>query len=190
MNRNQILLLAAAGGVAYLLYTNRAGVVSAAEDAEDTVTATLSGWKAVQHGPVWVPVINATEVANSLPTDLLARIAYQESHFRPEIINGSKASSAGALGIMQLMPQYFATVQRPTPFTTQDTVDQISEAGQLLAQLYRQFQNWTLAVAAYNWGAGNVNKFVAGNATPPSETVNYVSQILGDVPVASNQLLA
>lgn len=36
--------------------------------------------------------------------DLLRAIAKQESNFRPEIVSGTKVSSAGAIGLMQIMP--------------------------------------------------------------------------------------
>ncbi len=146
--------------------------------------AAFTGWKAVQQGPVWVPVLNTTESEYGIPTDLLARIAYQESHFRPDIITGTKVSPAGALGLMQLMPQYFASVQRPRPYSAADTVAQISEAAQLLQQLYSRFGDWALAIAAYNDGAGNVNQYIAGNRALPKETTDYVAAVLADVPVS------
>jgi soluble lytic murein transglycosylase-like protein len=110
-------------------------------------------------------------------------MAYEESHFRPEVIAGTKTSSAGALGILQLMPQFFQTVRVPTPFTTADTVAQISEAAHFIVSLYNRFQDWGIALAAYNWGAGNVQKYIAGTAQLPSETSTYVSEILTDVPL-------
>lgn len=146
----------------------------------DAVQSSVSGWKATGEGPVWVPVLNAIEAQVGLPTDLLARIAYQESHFRSDIIRGVKTSSAGALGIMQMMPQYFASVRVPVPFTDSDVQAQMQEAANLLTSLYSQFGDWSLAIAAYNAGAGNVRKY--GGIPPFSETQNYVTQILADLP--------
>jgi soluble lytic murein transglycosylase-like protein len=149
------------------------------------MTAALTGWESVQQGPYWVPIISQIEQQFAIPPGLLSRIAYQESHFRPDIIDGTKASTVGALGLMQLMPRYFTTVQRPIPFTLADTVDQITEAAHLLQGLYAHFQDWGLAVAAYNDGQGNVDQYVAGNRALPTETSTYVTQVLADVPVAS-----
>ena len=181
------------GGVlAWLIYVNRANpmisdsseaVGGAVASGLDTVIAAIAGWKNVKDGPTWVPVLNAAEQQFGIPADLLARMAYQESSFRPEYIDGSKPSSAGALGIMQLMPQYFDTVRVPRPFTTADTVAQIQQAAQELVRLMNHFNDWGLAVAAYNDGQGNVEQYVAGNRGLPAQTVDYVSAVLADVPL-------
>lgn len=183
VTRQQWLLLGVGGAILAYLYYNRSSVSSAAQSGVEALTAATEGWQSVDEGPTWVPVINQTEAALGIPANLLARMAYQESHFRPEIINGTLPSPAGALGILQLMPQYFSTVQRPTPFSTQDTLDQINQAGQLLVSLYNQFQDWTLAIAAYNDGAGNIEKYLSGQGSLPNETQNYVADVVADVPV-------
>lgn len=183
MTRQQWLLLGLGGAILAYLYHNRAGVSSAAQSGIEALTAATSGWQSVDKGPTWVPVINQTESALGIPANLLARMAYQESHFRQEIIDGTLPSSAGALGILQLMPQYFSTVRRSIPFSASDTVDQINEAGQLLVSLYNHFQDWTLAVAAYNDGQGNVDKYLSGSIGLPTETQNYVADVIADVPV-------
>lgn len=170
-------------GLAWLLYSQRQTVGSAVQTGVETVQAAVSGWKSVNQGPQWVPVINVAERQYGIPPDLLARMAYQESRYRPDVIDGTTASPAGALGILQLMPRYFTTVQRPTPFTPDDTGAQIQEAAGELSRLYAHFQDWGLAVAAYNDGQGNIDAYVAGARQLPSETVNYVSEVLADVPI-------
>jgi soluble lytic murein transglycosylase-like protein len=151
---------------------------------QDAVVSSTVGWKNVQQGPLWVPALNAAEAQYGIPEDLLARIAYQESHFRPDIITGVTASPAGALGLMQLMPQFFTTVRAPRPFTPDDTDAQILEAAQLLASNYKTLGNWPQAVAAYNAGVGTVQ---SGNASAANAaaTANYVAAILADVPAAN-----
>jgi soluble lytic murein transglycosylase-like protein len=172
------------GVLFWLLVAGAVGVlVWQSQTIGDAVTAEISGWANVEQGPVWVPVINQAEVAAGIPANLLARMAYEESHFRPDVIDGTTPSSAGALGILQLMPQYFSTVQVPTPFSTQDTMDQITQAAGQLASLYTTFNDWTLAVAAYNAGAGTIQKYLAGTAALPSETAAYVADVIADVPV-------
>lgn len=115
----------------------------------------------------------ATEDKYGIPRDLLARQGYQESHFRPDIINGSTASSAGAQGIMQIVPAYHPTAQ---PLNPQAAIDY---AGSFMRQLYNQFGSWSLALAGYNAGAGNVSKY--GGVPPFAETQAYVTGIIGDV---------
>jgi soluble lytic murein transglycosylase-like protein len=155
-----------------------------AQNIGDAVTSLTCGWQSVEEGPTWVPVINQAEDAAGIPTNLLARMAYTESHFRPDIISGATASGAGALGILQLEPKYFSSVTVPIPFTTQDTVAQITQAAQELVSLYAQFSDWTLAMAAYNWGSGNVQKYLAGTATLPATVQAYVDGVVADVPVS------
>ncbi len=177
------LWIAGAGALAWLLYSQRASVSQAVQSGVDDVTAVVSGWKQVQTGPAWVPYINAIEAQYGIPTDLLARMAYQESHFRPDVITGEQASDAGALGIMQLMPQYFATVRVMRPYTVGDVEAQIREAAGELVRLMNYYNDWGLAVAAYNDGEGNVNKYLAGTRSLPNETIDYVSAVLADVPL-------
>lgn len=168
----------------WLVVAGAAGIlIWQSQNIGDSVTAAVCGWENVEEGPTWVPVINQAEDAAGIPTNLLARMAYQESHFRQDVIDGSTASSAGALGILQLMPQYFSTVQVATPFTAADTSAQISQAAQQLASLYSQFSDWTLAVAAYNAGATAVKNYMAGSQALPVETQAYVADVIADVPV-------
>lgn len=180
------LLLVGIGALIWWGYTQGAG--SMLETGAETLEAAVEGWANVNEGSTWVPVINATESGYGIPTNLLARQAYQESHFRASIIDGTQASPAGALGILQLEPAYFSSVTVPVPFTTSDTTNQISQAGQEMARLYGVYSDWGLALAAYNWGEGNVNAWLAAGSSPgamPTETQNYVAQILTDVPVPS-----
>jgi len=153
----------------------------------------LQYWQESANAQKWAPFMSAAEAANDLPTNLLARTAWTESEYLQEVIDGTRPSSAGALGILQLMPQYFDTVQRPIPFSDQDTVDQINQAGAQMASLYRQLsplasssgQNpWGLVLAGYNAGAGNVLKY--GGIPPFPVTQAYVANILADVPAAGS----
>jgi soluble lytic murein transglycosylase-like protein len=182
--------IAGGGALAWLLYSQRQAVTSAVESGVDTVQAAVSGWQTVNDGPQWVPVIQVAEMQAGIPQNLLARMAYQESHFRTSIIQGTQASPAGALGILQLMPQYFSTVRVPRPFTAQDTDAQIQQAAGELTRLYGVFGDWALALAGYNDGQGNVQAYLAGTRALPAETLNYVSDVLADVPVPGAGMLA
>ena len=148
--------------------------------AEAEVTAAIVGWKSVGSASDWLPTLAQAEQNYALPVDLLARIAYQESHFREEIIRGTKVSPAGALGIMQLEPAYFPSVRAMVPFTDDDIAAQIQAAGQEVERLYGVFSDWSLAIAAYNAGQGNVRKYAG--IPPFPETEKYVSDIVADVP--------
>jgi soluble lytic murein transglycosylase-like protein len=116
-------------------------------------------------------------------------MAFQESSFRPGIITGAITSSVGALGILQLMPQFFQSVNVPKPFTAADTQAQINESATFLASLWRRFGDWQVAVAGYNWGGGDVhheyvvdhNRYVL--ADMPPQTQSYVRNVFTDVPI-------
>lgn len=137
-------------------------------------------WKDEQQGPKWIPVLNFAEREIGLPENLLARIAYQESHFREDIIRGTTVSAAGALGIMQLMPKFFTSVLVSRPYTDANVGDQIEEAAHFMLGLFQATNDWDLAIAAYNAGLGNVRKY--GGIPPFPETQAYVTQVTADVP--------
>lgn len=159
-----------------------AGVVIAAALAGGGYVAT-EYWLASANAQKWAPALAAAEQQYGLPSGLLSRIAYEESHFITAIINGTEPSSAGALGMMQLMPQYFNSVNVPVPFTDSDTLAQINQAAQLLQSLYSQFGNWTNAIAAYNAGSGTVQDYLNGTISSlPQQTQTYVAQITADLP--------
>lgn len=152
----------------------------------------LAAWQRSANGQKWKPYLDQAGDRYGLPPDLVARLAAQESiYFEQDVIDGTRPSPAGALGIMQLMPRYFSTVRRPIPFTDQDTIDQIDEGARQLATLQRQLspladdtgQNiWALVLAGYNAGAQAVKD--AGGVPDYAETQNYVAKILADVPAA------
>lgn len=133
----------------------------------------VSEWKSASNADKYVPLLNAAERRYGIPTDLLARLAYQESHWRNDIVTGAYRSAAGAVGLMQIVPKYHPGVD---PLNVSASVDY---AARYLKQLYAQFKSWKLAVAAYNAGPGNVQKY--GGVPPFAETQKYVSDIFGDL---------
>jgi len=123
-------------------------------------------------------VIAAAEQAQGIPEGLLARLLYQESHYRSDIIDGSTRSGTGALGIAQFMPATAADmgIDPLNPFQA------IDGAARYLRLQYNSFRDWRLALAAYNAGPGNVRKY---NGVPPfTETLKYVAEIAADVGLA------
>jgi peptidoglycan DL-endopeptidase CwlO len=168
------------------------GAVLLAAAGGGTVIA-LQDWQESANAQKWAPFLAAAEQAYGLPTNLLARQAFAESSYAQDVIDGTRSSSAGALGILQLEPQYFSTVRRPVPFSDQDTIDQINEAAANMASLYVQLyplasstgaNPWGLALAGYDAGAGAVKKY--GGIPPFVETQAYVAKILADVPAATS----
>lgn len=109
---------------------------------------------------------------------LLARQLRQESGFNPYAV-----SATGAAGLGQFEPatakQYGVDVNDPT--------SSIMGTARYMRDLQARFGNEGLALAAYNWGPGNVSKWLRNGADPakmPSETRNYVSSI-AQMPITS-----
>ena len=98
---------------------------------------------------------------------LLAAVAKQESGFDPNAV-----SSAGAQGLMQLMPSTAAGLGI-NPF---DPAQAIDGAAQLLSRYLNQYGSVPLALAAYNAGPGAVAEY--GGIPPYAQTQAYVSDIM------------
>lgn len=195
MDKKTGVVLILGGIAAYLIYqatqtpdTDDDSAVSFSNDPfgsiSDALVSATVGWANAGDGPIWMPALNAAEVQYGIPINLLARIAYQESHFRTDVISGATASPAGALGLMQLMPQFHTSVRVPRPFQTSDTLAQIQQAAQDLLTDYNALQDWSQAVAAYNAGLATIQNGTA-SAANVAATAKYVAQILADVPVSS-----
>jgi len=131
-------------------------------------------------------IIEAARRNGANPLQSLAQ-AKQESRF-----NQSAISPAGAIGVFQLMPGTAAELG-VNPYDVYENID----GG---TRYIRQVTNWfpgrlDLALAAYNWGVGNVNKMIWGStnfapqanwpatdtvmASVPNETRDYISRVIG-----------
>jgi soluble lytic murein transglycosylase-like protein len=130
-------------------------------------------------------LINAAAAKYGIDPGLLLRVAGQESS-----LNAAAVSSKGAAGVMQLMPATAVQYGVSNPF---DPPQNIDAGAHYLSDLLKRYNGDTgLALAAYNAGPGNVDKY--GGVPPFPETQNYVAAILGDAatspPVASGFDLA
>lgn len=146
--------------------------------AANTVRASVLGYSPDVVPTKYRAAIAQAEAQNGIPAGLLARLLWQESRYRPDIIDGRTRSPVGAVGIAQFMPATAAEwgVNPLDPFQS------IDGAGRYLAWLFKRLGGWREALAAYNWGIGNVQR--KGIAAAPLETRNYFSQILFDVGLA------
>lgn len=115
-------------------------------------------------------IFNKASEKYSIPVNLLKAVAQTESNF-----NSNAQSKAGAQGIMQLMPSTARGLGVTDSF---DTEQNIMGGAKYLSQMLNKFDGKIdLALAAYNAGPGNVEKY---NGIPPfKETQNYINKIMG-----------
>ena len=116
---------------------------------------------------------------NKLDPALLAAVIYQESKF-----DASAESSSGAIGLMQLTPATAHGIAIRTggsQFHTQDLLNpeiNIRYGSWYLADLLHKYRSESLALAAYNAGQGNVDRWrAAGEPIQFPETRAYVSRV-------------
>lgn len=113
-------------------------------------------------------IAKASEKYN-VPEKLIAAVMKKESNFNPSVV-----SSAGASGLMQLMPSTASYLGVNDRFDPQQN---IMGGAKYLRQMLDQFDNnIETALAAYNAGPGNVKKY--GGIPPFKETQNYVTKVL------------
>src|SRR5581483_2703002 len=108
--------------------------------------------------------------AQGLDPNLALRVASAESGICQWTPNGNVVtSSAGARGVFQLLPSSFPGQN------IDDLQTNISLGVAYLKQLFGKYGDWSTALAAYNFGPGNVDS----GRSWPAETVAYIKRILG-----------
>lgn len=122
---------------------------------------------------------------NGVPQDLIYQ-AVAESGFRPQAVN----PRSGAGGMWQFMPWGTYGLERNAWFDQRfDPVESTEAYAREIKKMYDQLGDWYLAMAAYDWGPGNVQRAVARTGYAnfwelykrnnlPQETKNYVPIIL------------
>lgn len=126
-------------------------------------------WITPSAGQQFEPLFVSASERHGLPDGLLSRVAYQESMYDPQAFN----ATSGASGIMQIVPRFHPGVDAWNP------TEAIPYAASYLRQMFDRFGNWALALAAYNAGPTNVERY--GGIPPFRETINYVNAILRDL---------
>lgn len=120
-----------------------------------------------------------------LPSEL-ALLPFIESAFNPEAMSHARAS-----GMWQFMPatgRHFELTQNVFRDDRRSVLDSTRAALDYLTRLHEMFGDWHLALAAYNWGEGNVQRAVRANQRArrsadypslrmPNETRDYVPKL-------------
>ncbi|MDH4386800.1 MAG: lytic transglycosylase domain-containing protein [Caulobacter sp.] len=124
--------------------------------------------------------IEAAAQRQALSPDLLEAVAWRESRFRQTAV-----SSAGAIGVMQLMP----ATARDLAVDPHDLDQNVHGGAAYLRRMLNRYDgDLVKALAAYNAGPGAVDRY---RGVPPyRETQDYVAAILGrlsQLPTAPNR---
>lgn len=133
----------------------------------------------------YFPMIEDELIRQELPVELRA-LPIIESALSP-----AATSRAGAAGLWQFMPstgKVYGLEVNSLVDERRDPVRSTEAACRYLKDLYRIFNDWTLAIAAYNCGPGNVSKAIARSGGKtfweiydflPRETRGYVPAFIG-----------
>jgi len=124
----------------------------------------------VDSGSRYASQIQAAAMANNVEAALIRAVISVESGYNPAAV-----SSAGAVGLMQLMPE---TAKRYNVTDRHDPEQNIHAGAQYLHDLLLMFNyDLRLTIAAYNAGEQAVMKY--GNRIPPyRETLAYVPKVM------------
>ncbi|PHA01918.1 lytic transglycosylase [Bacillus pseudomycoides] len=117
----------------------------------------------------YADIIQKASDTYGIPKTLIQKMIEVESNFNPNTV-----SSAGAMGLMQLMPANVKEQGINNPFSPAENIE--GGVKELAGYLKQYNGDLVLALAAYNAGPGNVKKY--GGVPPFQETENYIKKIL------------
>jgi len=128
--------------------------------------------------PTVADLITQEAQRQGVDPSLAIEVARAESGLDPNVGD----SSAGAVGVFQLEPATAAQLGVNPRDVTQNIAGGIRYLGQMLAQ----FGSIPAALAAYNWGPGNLSQAIAQFGSDwvkhlPTETARYISKIVGNL---------
>jgi membrane-bound lytic murein transglycosylase D len=138
-------------------------------------------------------IIQKTLQEEGVPQDLIYQ-AIAESGFRPQAVN----ARSGAAGMWQFMPFNDYGLTRTAWYDERFDPEKSTRAyARNIKKMYNQMGDWYLAMAAYDWGPGNVQRAVERTGYAdfwelyrrnnlPTETKNYVPIILAAAIMAKN----
>ncbi len=134
--------------------------------------------------------LNFIAKAENVPPELVWAVMYEESHFKPKAL-----SAAGAMGLMQIIPQTGYSISdslKLSSFDSQDLLEPLVNVRfgvHYLAQLLEQFSgDLVQTIAAYNAGPEAVQRWKGQKSDRPCdefieeipyrETNNYVKKVM------------
>lgn len=115
--------------------------------------------------------VSDTERRYGIPSGLLRAVISKESSG-----NSGAVSPKGAIGLTQVMPATARSMGYDPAELARNPEMQVDAGARYLKQMLESHGNVSDALAAYNWGPGNMQKFARGEKNAmPRETLNYIS---------------
>lgn len=122
----------------------------------------------------------------NMPAEL-ALLPFLESSFN--VRRGNGLNPAGLWGLMPVAARHLNLANTPFKDERRDIVRSTEAALDLMQELYTKYGDWNLALAAYNWGPGNMSKAIENNKrrrlptdylslNMPIETMVFVPKLL------------
>lgn len=122
----------------------------------------------------------------NMPTEL-ALLPFLESSFN--VRRGKGLNPAGLWGLMPVAARHLNLANTPFKDERRDIVRSTEAALDLMQELYAKYGDWSLALAAYNWGPGNMTRAIESNQrrklpihylnlNMPAETAVFVPKLL------------
>lgn len=150
-----------------------------------TVRLWIAAASAFHAGPIhaetvadWRPYIVEASDRFGIPTSWIERVMQAESGGRTMLDGRPIRSSAGAMGLMQLMPATWADMRARIGLgdNPDDPRDNILAGTLYLRLMYDRF-GYPGLFAAYNAGPGRYASYLAGHARLPAETATYLARV-------------
>jgi soluble lytic murein transglycosylase len=170
--------------------------ISSLEDRENpeeqaqykALTQQIAYWQAL-YPTLYIEAIENWSQQRQLNPLLVISVIRQESRFEPKI-----HSSAGAVGLMQVMPETSKWVAENIgvkKYSLENPNDNVKLGTWYLDEIHDRYKNNSmLAIASYNAGSGNLSKWLQGKkvsdpdefveAIPFEETQGYVKNVFGN----------
>jgi hypothetical protein len=112
-------------------------------------------------------IIYQEALRNNLQPELVAAVVSAESDFRPLLVSSKRAQ-----GLMQIVPETAGFLGCGNPF---NPAENVAAGARYLRYLLDRFGDQRTALAAYNAGEGNVERF--GGVPPFPETLEYLDRV-------------
>ena len=124
-------------------------------------------------GDPWGPYIREASGRYGVPEQWIREVMRQESGGQEQVV-----SSAGAMGLMQIMPDTYTGLRRRYGLGSDpyEPHDNIMAGAAYIREMYDRFGSPGF-LAAYNAGPSRLDDYLGGGGSLPDETVNYVASI-------------